>query len=96
MSQLSISEVANLLRKEGFRESVVELVADCKIDGETLLLLDYYNLEKIGVTRVADRVKFCDLISELRKSYAAPEAQLCGQADSSVRVSTQSVSGTGY
>ena len=75
VSQLSVDEVADLLKNEGFKENVVKLFVENEIDGEALLLLEKEeHLNRIGLVKLGDIVKFVKFISRLRESSTTEDA----------------------
>ena len=75
VSQLSVDEVADLLKNEGFKENVVKLFVENEVDGEALLLLEKReHLNRIGLVKLGDIVKFEMFISRLRESSTTEDA----------------------
>ena len=78
VSQLSVDEVADLLKKGNFPENVTKLFVANEIDGKAFLLLkNDEHLKYIGIA-LDDRSQLLDFISRLRggKSDTSNEAQL--------------------
>ena len=74
VSQLSVDEVADLLKNEGFKENVVKFFVKHEIDGEALLLLEKDHLNRIGSVKLGDILKFEKFISRLRESSTTEDA----------------------
>ena len=56
MECLTTSQVAELLKKEGFRDDLVQLFVENEVDGEALMMLETDDCMKdLGVTEVGDR-----------------------------------------
>ena len=64
MEHLSVSQVAELLQKEGFPEDVVHLFAENEIDGKALMMLETdENMKEVGLTRLEDLLRIKRLLS---------------------------------
>ena len=75
VSQLSVDEVEDLLKNEGFKENVVKLFVENEIDGEALLLLEKKeDLNQIGLVKLGNILKFQKFISRLRESSTTEDA----------------------
>ena len=58
MEHLSSSQVAELLKKEGFPEDVVQLLADKAVDGKALMMLETdEDMKELGFKKLGDRLK---------------------------------------
>lgn len=75
MEHLTVSEVGELLKKEGFPGDVVQLFADNAVDGEALMMLETdENMKELGLKKVGDRLKIKKLISKYRGGDILPPA----------------------
>lgn len=67
MEHLSSSQVAELLKKEGFPEDVVQLLADKAVDGKALMMLETdEDMKELGFKKLGDRLKIKKLISHYK------------------------------
>ena len=74
MEKLSITQVAELLKKEGFSEDVVDLFTDNAIDGKALkMLTSHEHMKELGLKRMGDRLKLANLISNYEENADAEE-----------------------
>ena len=74
MEKLSIIQVAELLKKEGFSEDVVDIFTDNAIDGKALkMLTSHEHMKELGLKRMGDRLKLENLISNYEEAADAEE-----------------------
>ena len=76
MEKLSITQVAELLKKEGFSEDVVDIFTDNAIDGKALkMLTSHEHMKELGLKRMGDRLKLENLISNYEETEELPPAE---------------------
>ena len=69
MEKLSITQVAELLKKEGFSEDVVDIFTDNAIDGKALMMLrSHEHMKELGLKRMGDRLKLENLVSNYKET----------------------------
>ena len=76
MEKLSIIQVAELLKKEGFSDDVVDIFTDNAIDGKALkMLTSHEHMKELGLKRMGDRLKLENLISNYEETEELPPAE---------------------
>ena len=78
MENLNITQVAELLKKEGFSKDVIDLFKVNEIDGKALkMLTSHEHMKELGITKMGDRLKLVDLISNYKDvgAYQLPQAE---------------------
>ena len=74
MEKLSIIQVAELLKKEGFTKDVVDLFTENDIDGKALKMLTSHNhMRELGLRKMGDMLKLEELISNYKETADAGE-----------------------
>ena len=75
MEGLTTSQVAELLIKEGFRDDVVQLFVENKVDGKALMMLetDETVCMKVGITNVSDKLKLYNFIEKYKEGANTKE-----------------------
>ena len=74
MEGLTTSQVAELLKKEGFRDDVVQLFVENKVDGEALMMLKTIkDMKAVGLTKIGDRIKIQKLIKKYKEDANTKE-----------------------
>ena len=74
MEKLSITQVAELLKKEGFSDDVVDIFTDNAIDGKALMMLrSHEHMKELGLKRMGDRLKLENLVSNYKETADAEE-----------------------
>ena len=68
MEGLTTSQVAELLKKDGFRDDVVQLFVENEVDGEALMMLETYeDMKAVGLTKHGDRLKIKKFIQKYQE-----------------------------
>ena len=75
MEGLTTSQVAELLEKEGFRDDVVQLFVENKVDGEAFVMLETEEeyMKELGLKNVGDKLKIKKLIKKYKGDENAKE-----------------------
>ena len=78
MEGLTTSQVAELLKKEGLRDDVVQLFVENEVDGKALMMLeteeDYtMYMKELGLTKVGDKLKIKNLIRKYKEDAKSKE-----------------------
>ena len=75
MEGLTTSQVAELLKKEGFRDDVVQLFVENKVDGEALMMLETEEeyMKELGLKNVGDKLKIKKFIKKYKEGANTKE-----------------------
>ena len=74
MEGWTTSQVAELLKKEGFRDDVVQLFVVNEIDGEALMMLETdEHMKEVGLTKHGDQLKIKKFIKKCKEGANAKE-----------------------
>ena len=67
MEHVTVGQVAELLKEEGFPEDVVQRFAESAVDGKALMMLETdEDMKELGLNKLGDRLKLKKLISKSR------------------------------
>ena len=72
MEGLTTSQVAELLKKEGFRDDVVQLFVENKVDGKALMMSETYETVCMKV-EVGDKLKLYNFIEKYKEGANTKE-----------------------
>ena len=78
MEGLTTSQVAELLKKEGVRDDVVQLFVKSKVDGKALMMMetDVDCVKAVGITGVGDKLKLKNIIQKYKEDVNTKELDL--------------------